>query len=82
MLTSIGYYNPQFVKHKEHVFNSNSLKNTEKHLRNAYKLNKDGDIWRLSSITLAPAQASGLVNKGHEYIIPFCQLKFKNAFLK
>jgi len=44
MLTFLDYYNPSFVKYKEHVFNSNSLKNVEKHLYKIHKLEKDSDI--------------------------------------
>ena len=82
MLTFLGHHNPSFAKHKEHVFNSNSLKNAEKHLYKIHKLEKDDDIWRLPSNALVPAQASGLINGSHEYIIPFRQLEFKNAFYK
>ena len=80
-LTILGHHDQRFSRHKEHVFNSNSLKNAEKHLLQVHYLNEGGDIWRMEA-TRQPAQASGIVNGDPNRQIPFRQKEFKNAFLK
>jgi len=76
-----GHHDQRFSKHKEHVFNSNSLKNAEKHLLVVHYLNPGGDIWRMEATT-RPAQPSGYVGSDPNRVIPFRQKEFKNAFLK
>ena len=82
MLMYLGYYDPTFIKNKTTFFNSNSLKNAERYIKDYYKLDKDRDIRRLLSIAPIPIQPSGVVNGKYENIILFRQLKFRNAFTK
>ena len=43
----LSHYNPDFSKDKEHLFNTNTLRNVEKHLLEIHFLDMGGDIWRL-----------------------------------
>jgi hypothetical protein len=40
----LGYYDPNFLKDKEYLFNINTLWNIEKHLLEIYFLDIGGDI--------------------------------------
>ncbi len=77
----IGHYNPKFRKGKEHTFNSNTLKNAERHLQKCHFLDKGGDIWRIRCEGDG-VQASGIVDGRYERVIPFRQREFKNAFME
>jgi hypothetical protein len=77
----LGHHDAIFSKDKEYLYNANSLKNAETHLREVHMLNKGGDVWRVASNN-TPAQASGTVDNSYEYVIPFHQKEFKNAFLE
>ena len=50
----LGHYDPAFIKNKTTLFNSNSLKNAERYIKDYYKLDKDRDIRRLLSIAPIP----------------------------
>ena len=63
------------------MFNANTLKNAETHLRKCHYLDEGGDIWRIRHEE-SGIQASGVVDGGYERIIPFRQREFKNAFLE
>ncbi|KAH7348972.1 hypothetical protein BKA65DRAFT_501830 [Rhexocercosporidium sp. MPI-PUGE-AT-0058] len=73
---------PEFTKNKSNIFNSNSLKNAKAHMIGEYKLDENGDIGKLPSHAVPPAQPSGPVGGDYENIIPFRQLEFRNAFTK
>jgi hypothetical protein len=77
----IGHHDPQFRKGKEHMFNSNTLKNAENHLSKCHVLDEGGDIWR-ARYNGTGIQASGVIDGGYERVIPFRQREFKNAFLE
>lgn len=57
------------------------LKNAENHLRDIYRLDERGDIWRVQPVNTL-VQASGTIDGSYEKVIPFRQLEFKNAFLE
>ncbi len=76
-----GHHDPDFSKNKNFHFNSNTLTNAETHLREVHFLDAGGDIWR-KRLGVENAQASGPVNGSYEYIIPFRQQEFVNAFLE
>jgi hypothetical protein len=80
-LIILGHYNQRFSRHKEHIFNNNSLKNIEKHLLLVHYLNPRGDIWRIEAIR-QPIQPFGFIGGDPNRVIPFWQKEFKNAFLK
>jgi hypothetical protein len=52
------------------MFNTNTLKNTEIHLRKYHYLDEGGDIWRIRHEG-SGIQASSIINRDYEYIIPF-----------
>jgi hypothetical protein len=65
---------------KDWHYNSNSLKNAEKHLRDIHFLDEGGDTWRVKPG--GAAQASGPIHGGYERVIPFRQQEFVNAFVE
>jgi hypothetical protein len=77
----IGHYDPKFRKGKEYTFNSNTLKNAERHVQKCHFLDEGGDIWRIRREEDG-VQASGVVDGSYERVIPFRQQEFKNAFLE
>jgi len=44
LICFLGYYNPEFSRHKTWHFNSNTLGNVEDYLRDKHFLDKGGDI--------------------------------------
>ena len=63
------------------MFVTNTLKNAEIHLWKCHYLDEGGDIWRVRPDG-SGIQASGIVDRSYEHIIPFRQWEFKNAFLE
>ena len=50
---------------------------------NIHFLEEQGDIWRMMRAEgPVPAQPSRTVGGSHDYVIPFRQLEFKNAFIE
>ena len=50
---------------------------------NIHFLEEQGDIWRMMRVE-GPvlAQPSGTIGGSYDYVIPFWQLEFKNAFIE
>jgi hypothetical protein len=75
-----GHYDAAFSRGKDFIYNANSLKNAESHLRDTHFLDKGGDTWRVTRDSRP--QASGPIDRRYKRVIPFREIKFKNAFLE
>jgi|SRR6266487_4126486 len=81
LINFLGHYDATFSKTKTFHYDASTLKNAENHLRDIHMLEEQGDIWRAKPVA-ETVQASRVVDRTYDEVIPFRQLEFKNAFLE